>query len=264
MTLPEKTASLLGGEEYEIDSIGMSGSRVYLGKNKILKVQEQGEEAENEYRMLQYLQGKLPVPMLYAHEIWEGKSYLLMSRCEGEMACSQSYMTEPALLCSLLAKGLKLLWSMDVGDCPSDQRLHRKLAMARYNIENGLVDLDNVEPDTFGEKGFQDPYELLEWLYENKPEEEPVFSHGDFCLPNLFGVRSRVSGYIDLGRAGMADKWCDIALCYRCLSHNYGGKYSIQGMAAWKEYDDLLLFRELGMEPDWEKIRYYILLDELF
>ena len=80
MTLPEKTASLLGGEEYEIDSIGMSGSRVYLGKNKILKVQEQGEEAENEYRMLQYLQGKLPVPMLYAHEIWEGKSYLLMSR----------------------------------------------------------------------------------------------------------------------------------------------------------------------------------------
>lgn len=24
------------------------------------------------------------------------------------------------------------------------------------------------------------------------------------------------------------------------------------------------LFEELGMAPDWEKIRYYILLDELF
>ena len=29
-------------------------------------------------------------------------------------------------------------------------------------------------------------------------------------------------------------------------------------------YDDMLLFRELCLEPDWEKIRYYILLDELF
>lgn len=25
-----------------------------------------------------------------------------------------------------------------------------------------------------------------------------------------------------------------------------------------------LLFEELGMAPDWDKIRYYVLLDELF
>ena len=29
----------------------------------------------------------------------------------------------------------------------------------------------------------------------------------------------------DLGRAGIADKWCDIALCYRSLTHNYDGSY---------------------------------------
>ena len=121
--------------------------------------------------------------------------------------------------------------------------------------------MDNVEPDTFGEKGFADPDALLEWLWENRPKEDLALSHGDYCLPNVFGMGAEVSGYIDLGRTGIADKWCDIALCYRSLSHNYSGRYHGRSYGA---YDDLLLFRELGLEPDWEKIRYYILLDELF
>lgn len=69
---------------------------------------------------------------------------------------------------------------------------------------------------------------------------------------------------LDLGKTGIADKWCDIALCYRSLSNNYSGKYKHRRNRIDSEYDDLLLFRKLGIEPDWEKIRYYILLDELF
>lgn len=263
MFLPEKIRSLIGEESYQTDDIGMSGSSVLIFENKVLKVQENDEEAENEYRMLRYLQGKLPVPLLYVAEVSDGKSYLLMSRSAGQMACAPSYMEDPALLCRLLAEGLKKLWRTDISDCPSDWRLSRKLVRAQYNIEHGLVDLDNVEPDTFGEGGFQNPEALLAWLYENKPEEEPVLSHGDFCLPNLFGVQGEVTGYIDLGRSGIADKWCDIAICYRSLSHNYSGKYSCKNHV-YSDCDELLLFRELGIEPDWEKIRYYILLDELF
>ena len=264
MFLPEKISNLIADENYEIDSIGMSESSVLMFENKILKVQEYNEEAETEYRMLQYLHGKLPVPFIYAHEISEGKSYLLMSKCAGEMACVHEYMMNPAIQCKLLANGLKRLWSIDASDCPSDQRLSRKLVKAEYNIDNGLVDLDNVEPDTFSENGFRNPAELLQWLYENKPEEELVISHGDYCLPNIFGIHDEVTGYIDLGKTGIADKWCDIALCYRSLSHNYSGKYRYHGNNTYSDYDELLLFRELGIKPDWEKIRYYILLDELF
>lgn len=260
MFLPDKICNLIADKNYEIDNIGMSEASVFMYENKILKVQENNEEAENEYRMLQYLHSKLPVPSIYAHEISNGKSYLLMSKCEGKIACFHEYINNPAVLCKLLANGLKKLWSIDISDCPSDQRLSRKLVQAAYNIENDLVDLDNVEPDTFSDKGFKDPTELLQWLYKNKPKEELVLSHGDYCLANIFGIHDEVTGYIDLGKTGISDKWCDIALCYRSILHTYSGKHKQHQNQIYSDF----LFRELDITPNWEKIRYYILLDELF
>ena len=94
----------------------------------------------------------------------------------------------------------------------------------------------------------------------NKPGEELVFSHGDFCMPNIFIQNGELAGYIDLGRSGVADKWQDIALCYRSLKDNFSGKYATK---IYEEFDPNLLFEELGVEPDWNKINYYMLLDEL-
>ncbi|MCM1541370.1 MAG: aminoglycoside 3'-phosphotransferase [Blautia sp.] len=279
MDLPDRIKDLVTDEAYQTDDMGMSGSSIQIYADKILKIQEHNEESENEYRMMQYLRGKLPVPEVYAYETADGLSYLLMSKCPGQMACAREYMTDPPMQCRMLADGLKRLWGVDISSCPSDQRLAHKLEHARYNVENNLVDLDNVEPDTFGEKGFRDSAALLQWLYDNRPDEEPVLSHGDYCLPNIFGMGERVSGYIDLGKTGIADKWCDIAICYRSLSHNHSGKYHVETVPnvdmvphgdmvphweACAHYDEMLLFRELGIEPDWEKIRYYLLLDELF
>lgn len=41
-------------------------------------------------------------------------------------------------------------------------------------------------------------------------------------------------------------------------------EYSYYGGKAYPGYKPELLFEKLGLVPDWEKIRYYILLDELF
>lgn len=258
--LPEKIRKCLSDETYETDCIGMSDSSVLLFWDKILKVQKNTREAETEYLMMQWLNGRLPVPKVYAHEVQGDTSYLLMSKCQGEMACAEKYMLDPKLQVEMLAKGLKNLWAIDISDCPADWSLKFKLEAARFNVEHGFVDVENTEPGTFGEDGFANPKDLLDWLYRNQPKEELVLSHGDFCLPNLF-FDDAVIQYIDLGRTGIADKWCDIALCYRSLSHNYDGKY---GGQSYSGLDDLLLFQKLGLAPDWEKIRYYILLDELF
>lgn len=259
--MPPRVRELFEGRPYRMDRMGMSGSRVLLFEDRVLKIQPAGEEAENEYRILKWLEGSQTVPTVLACGEKGGLSYLMMSRMRGKVSCDEGYLKDPEALLRILTEGLRTLWSMDAAGCPCDNTLDRKLRRAKYNVEAGLVDMDNVEPETFSEKGFRDPEELWEWLNANRPKEEVVVSHGDYCLPNIFGEEGRFSGFIDLGRMGKADKWQDIALCYRSLRDNYAGVY---GGPVHEKADPALLFWHLGIEPDWEKIRYYILLDELF
>lgn len=261
LDLPRKIKELIGEESYTIDDVGMSDSTVVLFHDKVLKIQTINEESDREYRLMEWLQDKLPVPTILKFERDAKKNYLLMTKILGEMSCADSYMKHPEQLTDILAEGLQLLWNVDISNCPFPNHLEVKLKLAKYNVENNLVDLDSLEPNTFNESGFKNPEHLLEWLYNNKPEEELVFSHGDFCLPNIFLADGKVSGYIDLGRTGIADKWQDIALCYRSLKHNFGGKFTGK---QYEGFNENMLFEKLGIEPKWDKIQYYILLDELF
>ena len=125
--LPENIRKYLPNWTYETDQIGMSGSSVLLFRDKVLKVQDNTREAETEYRMMQWLGGRLPVPQVYAHEVQDHTSFLLMGRCPGEMTCSEKYMLNPALQTDMLAQALKNLWTVDLSGCPADQRLSYKL-----------------------------------------------------------------------------------------------------------------------------------------
>ncbi|MGI6039757.1 MAG: APH(3') family aminoglycoside O-phosphotransferase [Eubacteriales bacterium] len=259
--IPDNIKNLIREEKYSIDDVGMSDSKVIVFDDKILKIPNTSEEAENEFRVMEWLQGKLPVPKVLGYEKDDKNTYLLMTKVPGEMACADKFLKDPDQLTTILAAGLHALWQVDINSCPCNWNLERKLQKAKYAVANNLVDIEDAEPDTFGENGFENPNHLLEWLLSNKPEEELVFSHGDFCLPNILIENGEVSGYIDLGRTGISDKWQDIALCYRSLLHNFDGKYT------GKQYQGFyaeVFFEKLGLEPNWEKIRYYILLDELF
>ena len=259
--IPDNIKNLIREEKYSIDDVGMSDSKVIVFDDKILKIPNTSEEAENEFRVMEWLQGKLPVPKVLGYEKDDKNTYLLMTKVPGEMACADKFLKDPDQLTAILAAGLHALWQVDINSCPCNWNLERKLQKAKYAVANNLVDIEDAEPDTFGENGFENPNHLLEWLLSNKPEEELVFSHGDFCLPNILIENGEVSGYIDLGRTGISDKWQDIALCYRSLLHNFGGKYTGK---QYQGFYENMLFEKLGLEPNWEKIRYYILLDELF
>lgn len=259
--IPTAIQQLIGTRPYYIDDIGKSSSQVICFDDMILKIQECSEESENELRMMKWLQGKLPVPCILQEEKVDKIQYLLMSRMPGEMSCAESYMDREDALTGLLAEGLKMLWSVDITDCPYNNTLEQKLRQARNRVEQGLCDMENVQEDTYGENGFKDPSDLLAWLETHRPAEDPVLAHGDYCLPNVFLQEDKVSGFIDLGRCGVADRYQDIALCYRSLLNNYSGAY---GGKVYPTFHPERLFEELGLAPDWEKVRYYILLDELF
>ena len=258
--LPDSLRPYVQGLPYTVDGTGMSGSQVLLFPELVLKISRPSVLTPGMVRVMQWLEGKLPAPRVIHFEETGGKEYLLMTRVPGKMACDRQYLEQPDTLLSLLAEALHMLWQVDWTDCPQSRSLEEELAHARHSLENGLVDFSRCEPETFGPGGFESPEKLLQWLEDNKPPLETAFSHGDCCLPNIFFENGRVTGFIDLGDSGIADRWRDLSLCFRSLKHNMNGHYGFKSPGFRPER----LFDFLGVRPDWDKLRYYILLDEFF
>jgi kanamycin kinase/aminoglycoside 3'-phosphotransferase-3 len=227
-----------------------------------LKIEKICRSSENERALLGWLEGKLPVPKIIEAETRDNTSFLLMSKLPGEMACSEHSLRNIEDTVRALAKGIKMLWQIDISGCPCSNVLSEKLAQARRRVENDLVEVHEFMAERFAADGFADVTDLYHYLDRNRPQEDLVFSHGDFCLPNVFVSGGEVTGFLDWGGGGAADRWQDIALCVRSL------RYNCMECAGYSEAEHqkyrALLFHELGIAPDEEKIRYYILLDELF
>ena len=253
--LPNQIKKHISGMEYEQNNVGCSQTGVYkfftATQVLYLKVEPKSGELETEHRNMLWLQGKLPIPRIIEWVSENNVDYLLISEIGGKMLCDDFYLKNPALAVSLLAKGINLLKSVAINGCPINNGLHKKLNDAAENIRLDRVDMNDWETSS---NGFSSPQDLLDFLNSNIPKnEELVFTHGDYCPQNIFADNDRLTGFIDIGRAGVADLWQDVALCIRSLWHNFNTK----------EYDDLLL-KQIGIPLNKEKLDYYILLDELF
>ena len=261
--IPEEIQRIIGKETYCLDKVGMSGSEVHIYDNHVLKIEPQNEETDNAYAITKWLNQQLPVPTMLAYCVKNGMAYTLMSKMGGKMLCAREYLKEPEQLIKIAAQGLKCLWEIDVTECAyQSSRLMKRLEAAEYNVMHDLGDLDNVEPETFGPNGFQNPEELLKWLKSNRPEEDIVFTHGDYCLPNIFVTGSKINGFIDIGKMGPADRWQDVAIAIRSLTANFAGRYSDGKKIC--DFNPQMFLDELGIDYNGEKYRNYLLLDELF
>lgn len=258
-SLPQAVRPHLAGAAWEEVAIGCSGARVIrlteAGQPvRYLKVAPGAlrRELRAEREALAWLYGRLPVPETLAYAEDAGFAYLLLAEVPGIMACDACFAADAPALARLLGAGLRQLHALDTSTCSLDQRLDRKLAFAARNIAAGLV--DEAEVDSGGRA--EDAAGLLRWLREHRPAtEDLVFTHGDYCLPNVFinAERTGISGFIDLGRAGVADRYQDLALAARSLGYNFGPGWE---SPLWEAY---------GLEAvDTEKLDYYVLLDELF
>ena len=258
--MPDSIAAVIGKAAGYTDSLGMSDAKVIIYEDYVLKVRPAGGRDTADIEALHWLAGRLPVPEVIAHEVVDREDWLLMSRLKGKMLCDHDVMSRPALLLDCMAEALHLLWSVDVTDCPLVKTLGDELEDAERNIRAGTIKFSCCEPETFGPAGFANADELLNWLRLNMPASECTLTHGDFCLPNLFTDGKRFTGMIDLGDCGIADPWRDISLGWRSLKHNSDGHFG----SVYSEIDPDDLFRAIGIPKDEEKLRYYLLLDELF
>ena len=260
MHIPASIKRRIGFQRGRLDGVGLSDAQVLMFEDMALKIQPDSKTAENEHRMLRWLQGRLPVPRLIEEAHVDGLRYLLMSRVPGRFLCDDAILDDPWRLAELTAEGLRKLWSVDVKGCPTVRTLEKKFTQIEAGLRSGLITREMAgQPGTYGPGGFASPAELFDWLVRHRPQEDLVLSHGDYCMPNIFADVNGVTGFIDLGQAGVADKWVDIDKGLWSMWANSTGAFG----GKKRSFDRQLLFEALGMAPDEEKIRYYGLLDEL-
>jgi len=136
-----------------------------------------------------------------------------------------------------------------VDDCPFNAGLGLKLKNARAQIDAGLVDIDDFEEARQGWSA-EDVWEALQTT--EMPGEDLVVTHGDFSLDNVLIHADAVTGCIDVGRLGVADRYQDLAILWNTLGE-FGPE--LQGR----------FLRQYGlMGPDEHKLQFYMMLDELF
>ena len=252
-TIPERLHRLIAGHEAVEVHLGCTESRVFrVGDVYYLRAMTSGsdEPLREDNRILTWLNRFVPTPEVAHFEEADGTEYLLMTRIPGRPACE----LDADARATAIAYGEALRqWhhALDPAACPFVRTLDTQLRRAASRVEAGRVD-----PESFdAERSHLSPSDVLAALVRERPRraEQRVVAHGDYSMPNvLFDEHLRVTGYVDVGRCGVADAHQDLAIGSRSLARNLGDAHVPT------------FFRAYGADPDPELIAYYRGLDELF
>lgn len=232
-----------------------AGSSVYL-KSRVIGAPPSERPLFDEAERLGWMSAVgLPVPSVLQYHEWKGREYLLLSAVPGANAASLRSSDQYGAVVSALAAGLRTLHATNISACPFDHARHIRIAAAESRMRAGLVDEDDFDVARRGRSARDLHTELVATL---PTSEDRVFTHGDYCPPNVILVDDgaggfRVSGFVDCGAAGIADRYQDLALSARSVASNFG--------AEWVP----VLFARYGIDrPDETKTAWYQLLDEFF
>ncbi|MFF9347205.1 APH(3'') family aminoglycoside O-phosphotransferase [Streptomyces sp. NPDC014734] len=159
-----------------------------------------------------------------------------------------------------IADAVRRLHEVPVFTCPFHRSLDTMIALA-----HDVVARDAVNPEFLPvEQRHTPPTELLARLTRQVPRRrdqeaaDTVVCHGDLCLPNIVldPQTLDVSGFIDLGRLGQADRYADLALLLANARETWTNEEQAQAA-------DVAFAERYGIAPDHDRLRFYLHLDPL-
>ncbi len=211
-------------------------------KTRDVRLRPQESDLLTETVALSWLRDKLSVPELQCFHVEGDTQFLLMTQMEGVSGIQPEETGDPANLVREFAKGLREVHSLSTESCTLDWRMSSFFTWAEGLIENGV--LDEYIPEGATRTIFSDQ---LSDIKKGMPEvEDLVFTHGDYCLPNVMFQDGRLSGYIDLGYAGVGDRYLDFVAARGTIRRNLGEEWIGP------------FFQAYGLEePDQEKLKAY-------
>ena len=191
----------------------------------------------------------LPVPEVVALEEHGSTTILLSEALPGRDATHDAWRSDLPALVRALGRGLRAFHDA-VGDewCPFRFDLARALAHVEERVRTGASHGTGFHQ----EHAHLTPAQALAELEATAPDDEDlVVCHGDFCPPNALVQDWRVTGYVDLGELGAADRWWDVAVGAWSVCWNFGQEL------------EPVFYESYGVDPDPERIRFFRLLYDL-
>ena len=209
-----------------------------------------GEELAREIAVLRWFDGRCGAPRPMWSGRVDGRPALLMEALPGAPLHQLADATAEAGVAAAI-QALARLHMLPIEDCPFDARLETKLGEARSRVAAGEVDTNDFDPNRAGRSA----EDILNEVEGSLPSaQDLVVTHGDACWPNFVVSPGGEAGLIDLGRAGVADRYQDLALFIRSGQRN---------LPCADVCELIERFYPLGA-IDQRKVEFFQLLDELF
>ncbi|MGH8793229.1 MAG: APH(3') family aminoglycoside O-phosphotransferase [Stackebrandtia sp.] len=213
-----------------------------------------------EAERLAWLRGQnVPCPQVVDAGVIEEWEYLVTREAPGRAACEEWPAHRRMDVVDALADFARDLHALPVDACPFDRTLKTTAPAAQEIAALGEVDMNSLDPRR---RGWSSTRLILEMLTAARQvgREEPAVCHGDYCLPNVLldPDTLRVTAVVDTGRAGVADRYQDLALATRSLAD---AGLNVQ---FGPEHAARFLYRYGESPVDVERIDFYRLLDEFF
>lgn len=206
-----------------------------------------GDERER----LLWAADRLPVPRVVDHGADGSLEWMALSALGGRDATHPEHLADAATTVAILAGGLRRFHDTPITGCPFDFRVDAALEHARRRVAGDDVAASSGD-DFHDEHRHLTPRAALEQLSLTRPaSEDVVLCHGDYCFPNALIDHGTVTGYLDLGELGVADRWWDLAVATWSCDWNVG--------RGWQD----LFLDTYGIERDDDKIAFYRLLYDL-
>jgi len=217
---------------------------------------KQGQDAgaddlTEEMGKLRWFGRHAPVPRIEQFVATPGEAWLLTQALPGATAYDAlaARPDDRGAIVEALAIFLRRLHAIPASSCPFNAAPAHRLALARDRIDAGLVDEEDFDEERGGwtaEQVWDAANSLLPF------EPDLVVTHGDYSLDNILVSDGKVVGCIDLGRAGLADRYQDLAILWNGL-----GEFG-------EDSRDRFLTCYGTPVPDRRRLQFHLLMDELF
>lgn len=210
-------------------------------------------EMISEFEILKWLSfQKLNVAKVIFFKKEMYKSYMLLSNVSGTSAHKITNQFTKEEIVKVCAEALQKIHKIDISSIPIRYKnsLENELKRICQDVKNNMIDVEAFKKAN----NSKTPRIVLEYLIDKKSIFNiEVFTHGDYCLPNILVFNKENYGFVDWSQAGIGDRYRDLSPMVKSITRNFGEMYST------------LFLKYYGIDKDkinLEKIVYYDLIDQ--